>query len=61
MCKTNMKTNFYCANIFKHGHERNMTKLQCKIVPKAGVEQTKGNEWSYFNLYTFGDLAQGSF
>ncbi len=44
MCKTNMKTNFYCANIFKHGHERNMTKLQCKIVPKAGVEQTKGNE-----------------
>ncbi len=44
MCKTNVKKKNYCANIHKHGHERNMTKLQCKIVPKANVEQTEGNE-----------------
>jgi hypothetical protein len=24
MCKTNMKTNFYHANICKHKHEKNM-------------------------------------
>jgi len=30
-------------------------------VPKTGVEHTKGNEGSYFYLYPFGDLAQGSF
>jgi len=38
-----------------------MTKLWCKIVPKIGVEQTKGNQGFYFFLYPFGDLAQGSF
>jgi hypothetical protein len=36
----------------------NMKKLWCKIVVKIGVEQTKGNEWSYFYLDPFGDLAQ---
>jgi hypothetical protein len=33
----------------------------CKIVFKTSVEQTKGNEKSYFYIYPFGDLAQGSF
>ncbi len=61
MCKTNVKINFYCANICKHEHENNMTRLWCKIVPKISVEQTKGNERSYFYLYPFGNLAQKSF
>jgi hypothetical protein len=38
-----------------------MTKLWCKIVPKANVEHIKGNEGSYFCLYLFGDLTQGNF
>ncbi len=61
MCKTNLKMNFYYANICKHEHENNMTRLWCKIVWKIGVEQTKGNEGSYFYLYPFRDLAQGNF
>jgi hypothetical protein len=32
MCKTNMKMNFYYVNVFKHEHEKNMTRLWCKIV-----------------------------
>jgi hypothetical protein len=53
-----MKTNFYYANIckHKHEHEKNMTKLWYKIVLKIDVEQTKGNEGTYFYLYPFGDL-----
>jgi hypothetical protein len=39
----------------------NMTRLWCKIVPKTNVEQTERNEVSYFYLYPFGDLTQGSF
>jgi len=61
MYKTNVKTDIYCANIYKHGYERNMTKLWCKIMPKVGVEHTKGNERSFFYLYPFEDLIQGSF
>ncbi len=61
MCKTNVKMNIYYVNICKHEYEKNMTRLWCKIVPKIGVEHTKGNEGSYFYLYPFGDLAQGSF
>jgi hypothetical protein len=39
-----------------------MIRLWCKIVLKTNVEQTKGNEEFYFYyLYPFGDLAQGSF
>jgi hypothetical protein len=53
-----MKINFYYANIYKHEHEKNMTKLWCKIVFKTCVEQTKRNERSYFYLYAFGDLIQ---
>jgi len=30
-------------------------------VHKIDVEQTKGNDGSYSNLYPSGDLAQGSF
>jgi hypothetical protein len=61
MCKTNVKTDFYCVNIYKHGHERNMQKLWCKIVLKVNVEQIEGNERSYFYLYLFGDLVQRNF
>jgi hypothetical protein len=61
MCKTNVKTNIYYANICKHEHEKNITRLWCKIMLKTNVEHTKGNERSYFNLYPFGDLAKGSF
>jgi len=37
-----------------------ITRLWCKIVSKTNVEKAKGNEGSYFYLYPFGDLAQGS-
>jgi len=50
MCKTNLKTNFYYANIYKHEHEKNMTRLWCKIMLKIGVEQIEVNERSYFYL-----------
>ncbi len=59
MCKTNVKTDFYYANICKH--EKNMTRLWCKITLKTNVEQTKGNEGSYFYLYPIGDLVQKNF
>jgi hypothetical protein len=55
-----MKMDLYYANICKHKHKKNMTRLWCKIVPKIGVEQTKRNEGSYFYLYPFGDVTQGS-
>ncbi len=42
MCKINMKTNIYYANICKHEHEKNMTMLWCKIVFKTNVEHTEG-------------------
>ncbi len=61
MCKTNVKVNFYFANICKHEHEKNMTRLWCKIVLKTDVEQTKRNEKSYFYFYPFEDLIQGNF
>jgi hypothetical protein len=61
MCKINVETNLYYANICKHEHENNMTKLWCKIVHKTGVEHIEGNEGSYFYLYPFGDLVQRSF
>jgi len=51
MCKTNMKTNLYYSNICKHEHEKNMTRLWCKIVFKIGVEQTKGNKLMKKNLF----------
>jgi hypothetical protein len=61
MCKTNVKIIFYYANICKHEHEKNMTRLRCKTMLKTNVEHTKGNEGFYFYLYPFGNLAQGSF
>jgi hypothetical protein len=54
MCKKNLKIYFYYANIYKHKNEKNMRRLWCKIVPKVGVEQTKGNEGFYFYLYPYG-------
>ncbi len=61
MCKITVKMNLYYANICKHEQEKNMTRLWCKIMLKINVEQTKGNEVSYFYLYPFGDLDQRSF
>ncbi len=55
-----MKTYFFYANICKHEHEKNMTRLWCKIVLKINVKHIERNEGSYFYLYPFGDLAQGS-
>jgi hypothetical protein len=55
-----MKTNLYYANICKHEYEKNITRLWCMIMFRINVEKTKGNEGSYFYLYPFGDLAQGS-
>jgi hypothetical protein len=61
MCKKNMKTYLYYVNIYKHEHEKNRIRLWCKIMLKTSVEHIKGNEGSYFYLYSFGNLAQGSF
>jgi hypothetical protein len=61
MCKTNVEMDLYYVNICKHEHEKNMIKLWCKIVHKISVEQIERNEGSYFCLYPFGDLIQGSF
>jgi hypothetical protein len=61
MCKTNMKMDLYYVNICKHEHEKNVTRLWCKIVPKINVEQIKRNEGFHFYLYPFKDLAQRSF
>jgi hypothetical protein len=61
MYKTNVKTNLYYANICKYEHEKNMTSLWCKIMPKISVEQTEGHKGSYYYLYPSGDIAQGSF
>jgi hypothetical protein len=47
MCKANMEIDLYYANICKHEHEKNMTRLWCKIRPKTSVEQTEGNEGTY--------------
>jgi hypothetical protein len=51
MCKINVKTDFNYDNICKYEHEKNMTRLWCKIVPKTNVEQTEKIERSYFYLH----------
>ncbi len=51
MCKTNVEMGFYYANICKHEHEKNMSRLWCKIVLKTSVERTKGTEGPPF-IYT---------
>ncbi len=61
MCKTNVKMNLCYVNICKYEHEKNITRLWCKIMPKTNVEKIKGNGGSYFYLYPFGDLVQGTF
>ncbi len=40
MYKTNIKTYIYYVNTCKHEHEKNMTKLWCKIVLEIDVEYT---------------------
>jgi hypothetical protein len=61
ICKTNVKKNIYYVDVCKYEHEKNMTRLWCKIVPKTNAEQIKRNEGSYFYLYLFKDLTQGNF
>jgi hypothetical protein len=61
MYKMNVKMDFYHANMCKHEHEKNMTRLWCKILLKIDVEHIEKNERSYFYLYPFGNLAQGNF
>jgi hypothetical protein len=61
MCKTNVKMDLYYVNICKHEHEKNMTRLWCKIVLKITIEQIEENEGSYSYSYPVGDLVQGSF
>jgi hypothetical protein len=48
MCKTIMKMDLYYANICKHEHKMNTTKLWCNVVFKIGVEQIEGNEGPTF-------------
>jgi hypothetical protein len=43
------------VNICKHEHEKNMTRLWCKIMFKINVEQIERNEGSYFYLYLLGN------
>jgi hypothetical protein len=38
MCKINVKIKFYFVNIYKHEHEKIMSRLWCKIVLQIGVE-----------------------
>jgi hypothetical protein len=38
MCKTNVEIDLYYVNICKHEHEKNMTKLWCKIVHNTTIE-----------------------
>jgi len=38
MCNTKEKMDFCYANICKHEHEKNMTRVWCKIVLKTNVE-----------------------
>jgi hypothetical protein len=38
---TNAKTNFYYVNVCKCEHEKKMSRLWCRIVPRIGAEQTK--------------------
>ncbi len=56
-----MKMDLYYDNICKHEYEKNLTRLWCKIIPKIGVKQTKGNEGLYSYVYAFEDIAQGNF
>jgi hypothetical protein len=52
MCKKNVKTNFYYINIYKHEHEKNMTRLWCKIMFKISVKQILKNEKGRTSIYT---------
>jgi len=38
MCKINVKMDIYYVNICKHEHEKNMTSIWRKIMPKTNVE-----------------------
>ncbi len=46
-----MKMDIYYANIFKHEHEKNMTRLCCKIMLRLVLNKQKGMKGSTF-IYT---------
>ncbi len=48
MCKTNMETNFYYANVCKHEHEKYITRLCLKLVLNKLKEMRGCNP-----IYTF--------
>jgi len=56
-----MKMDLSYANTHKHENEKNTTRLWCKIMPKIDIEKIQRNEGTYFYLYPYEDLAQGSF
>jgi len=56
MCKKIVILFFIMFNICKYEHEKNITRLWCKIMLKTNVEQTERNERSYSYLYPFGNL-----
>jgi hypothetical protein len=60
-CARSKKTSLYCNEVRKHKHEKNKIRLWCNIILQTNVEQTKSNWVSYFYLYPFVNLAQGSF
>jgi len=45
--------NIYCANICKHEHEKNITRLWFKIVFKIDVEQSKKKMKSFTSIYIY--------
>jgi hypothetical protein len=58
--QTKVQTDFYCDKTQKRKHKRKKTRLWNKIVLQIGLEEIKGNGGSYFYLYPFGYLIQGS-
>ncbi len=52
MCKIKIQKYIYYDKVKKHKHEKNITKLWCKIVLQINVEQIKGN-WGPIFTYIF--------
>jgi hypothetical protein len=52
MCKTNVKMNFHYANICKHEHKNNMTKLWCKMCLRLVLNRSKKMKGPTL-IYTF--------
>jgi len=48
----NKRDFFYYIKICKHEHEKNMTRLWCKIMLKISVKKKKLNEKGRTSIYT---------